>query len=122
MTRILENVFVHVTVCFLFALAVVVNGVMGGAVPPLGTGPACPIADHFKTPESGSWLESLSIGPTMPPDPQGVIAIGPTFPPDPEGNRAVPGPLFPPQPWEGDRIAIGPTFPPSPADAQVANS
>ena len=121
MTRIFENVFVHVTVCLLFALAILISSVAGGSLPPLGVGPVFPMESSTSTIVTRSVPGPLPIGPTVPPDPQGVIAIGPTFPPNPwEGNRVVPGPTFPPNPWEGNRVAIGPSFPPDPSEIRLA--
>ncbi len=63
MIKVLDNPMFHISVCVLFAIALVVNGFAGGTIP--------------------GFVNRVQIahGPTFPPDP--FVAHGPTFPPDP---------------------------------------
>ena len=103
MNRFLENATVHVTLCLLFAAAILLNGLTGGCLPPFGASPLFPAM---------AWHGVLN---TAIYDYPREVAIGPTFPPSPWGEGIAIGPTFPPNPWD-EGIAIGPTFPPNPWD------
>jgi hypothetical protein len=85
MSNFLENKFAQVAVLSLFVFAFSLNA----GIPTPSAMPAT--------------IDTVSIGPTMPPLPWDGLAV------------AI-GPTMPPLPWDGLAVAIGPTMPPLPWD------
>src|ERR1017187_5811018 len=99
MNNFLENKFAQVAVLSLSMFAFALNA----GIPTPSAMPAT--------------INTVSIGPNMPPAPWAglAVAIGPNMPPAPWAGLAVAiGPNMPPAPWAGLAVAIGPNMPPAP--------
>jgi hypothetical protein len=84
MTRILGNRFFFHALAILFAAALIVNGLAGGALPAFGSIPVIDSASITMPPDPDGPVMTASI--TMPPDPDGpVMTASITMPPDPDG-------------------------------------